>query len=71
MIAGYFCEELAADEIAAEDEEEIDAGPAPVTKVFVQPGRVAEHAIVIYEYDHDGQGAKMVEPCEAGGFHHL
>jgi hypothetical protein len=36
------CEELAADQVAAEDEEEVDAGPAPAPEAIIEAGRVAE-----------------------------
>ncbi len=70
-----FCdlrEELAADEEAAEHEEEVDAGPAPAAKVLVQSGGMAEHAVMIYEYDNNSKGAEVIQAGEAvggGGLH--
>lgn len=65
LVFCYPGEELAADEVAAEDEEEVYAGPAPTAEVVIESGGVAEHIVVINEYDDDGQGTKMIQAGEA------
>jgi hypothetical protein len=65
LVAREFCEELAADEVAGEDEEEVDACPAPAAEKFVESWRLAEHVIVKDEYYNDGQGPEMIQTGEA------
>src|SRR5205807_1683957 len=53
-------EELAADQVTAEDEEEIDADPAEAVDAA---GRFeTEKGGVINDDDDDGEGAEKVEP---------
>jgi hypothetical protein len=64
LVTREFGEELAPDEISGQDEEEVYAGPAPTTAI-VQTRRVAEHIIVVQEYDNNSQGPEMVQAGEA------
>ena len=59
-------EELSADQVAAEDEEQVDACPSETTD-GVHPRRMTEHMIMIDEYDNDRQGTEMIEACETFG----
>ena len=61
MVTCDLCEELATDEEAAEHEEEIDSRPAPAAQPFMQAGRVTIVAVVIDEYNDDGQRPEMVQ----------
>ena len=67
LMTGNSCEQLTADEIAAEDEEEIDTGPAEFA-YGIEGGRAAaDKAGMIDEHEDDGQGPQMIQAREAVG----
>ena len=66
-MTGNSCEQLTADEIAAEDEEEIDAGPAEFPDGIEGWRTAADKAGMIDEHEDDGQGPQMVQAGEAVG----
>lgn len=68
----HAAEELSPDQVAAENEEEVYAGPAEAAD-GVHLRRMTEYTVMVNEYENDGQGTKVVEACEAfagrGGVH--
>jgi len=65
LSAGHFGKELAADEETAQDEEEIDACPAPSPQCIVQTRRVPKEAIMIEKDDDDRQRPEVIQARES------
>ena len=64
LVTGHPAKQLSPDEVAAENEKEVNACPSEAA-YFVQVCRMSEDAIMINENKDNSQGAQMVQACQA------